>query len=390
MTSSITVSDVEITTIDVSLTIDTSITNETSFPTATTDASASTWMWNQTVQSTETITNDATLTATTVTTNLLSDTTAGPNDTLTTDAISTSASLTACWNTTNVTFGWNYTTFATVSRSKPNVTWAVGPPPRLSARSSTSSTITTAIVLNPGAASTTTTDLSSTPTSTLLSVSSCIPGLEENVGVLNGDLEDGLSPWSFDVAEPRTAKYGTVNDGAGGSCSSFLVSLKKTREIEDRPGFQFFSPMYDVEVRQRYLVSFYVKFREINQARMVLSANSQDRNIATAIAFRDGTVWTRIQTIYVPTMDWIELVFAFDLDGADSNTFLIDRIQLTPAPPLSSTASSAGSAVVAATFSASPPPASTDFTLSVLDSTPSGFTETATTVATAESTSSAF
>ncbi|KAI4592089.1 hypothetical protein KJ359_011880 [Pestalotiopsis sp. 9143b] len=204
----------------------------------------------------------------------------------------------------------------------------------------------------------------------------CVPGLEENVGLLNGDFEDGLAPWYFEVAEPRTAKYGTVNDGAGGSCSSFLVSLKRSRETEDRPGFQLFSPLYDVEVGARYLLTFWVKFRTANEARVVLSANPVDRNIAAAVASRDGTGWTRIQTIYVPTTDWIELMFVYDLDGADGNTFLVDRIQLTPAPPASSTEASG---IVAATFSASPPPASTDFTLSVLDSTPSGFTATATT-----------
>ncbi|ETS73930.1 hypothetical protein PFICI_13796 [Pestalotiopsis fici W106-1] len=384
-------SDIETTTIDTSLTLDTSTTVGTSFSTASTDLSSSTWTVTQTFQPNKTMIDDGTFTTTTVTTSLISGTTSNSSDIFTIyNATSTgTSSATSCWTTSSIPFGLNSTTLSTASRSKPNVTWAVGPPPRMSARSSTSSTTTTVTVMDPHADSTTTTsEVTSTSTTSLTFIPSCVPGLEENVGVLNGDLEDGLAPWSFDVAEPRTAKYGTVNDGVGGSCSSFLVSLKRSRETEDRPGFQFFSPLYDVEIQQRYLVSFYVKFREANEARIMLSANSQDRNIATAVAFRDGTEWTRIQTIYVPTMDWIELLFAFDLDGADSNTFLIDRIQLTPAPPLSSTAAS-GSDVVAATFSASPPPASTDFTLSVLDSTPSGFTATATTVTTAASASDA-
>ncbi|KAK6072355.1 hypothetical protein SCUP515_07436 [Seiridium cupressi] len=245
-------------------------------------------------------------------------------------------------------------------------------PSLLTSRASSTSSATTSIIVP-------VTTTATTPASTTTSSTgpSCTPGLQENVGVLNGDFEDGFSPWSFDVAEPRTSRYGwALNDGADGSCTSFRVSLNRTRGTDnDRSGFELFSPLYDVDEGRRYLVSFWVKFQFRNVARILLSANSFDINIATAIAWQEGTSWTRIQTIYVPTVDWIELAFDYDLNGAESNTFWIDRIQLTPAPPVSSTVSG----VVAATFTASPPPASTDFTLSVLDSTPAGFSTTVST-----------
>ncbi|KAM0817544.1 putative CBM-cenC domain-containing protein [Seiridium cardinale] len=252
-------------------------------------------------------------------------------------------------------------------------TRGVDPSP-LTSRASLTSSATTSIIVP-----VTTTATTSASTTTSSTGPSCTPGLQENVGVLNGDFEDGFSPWSFDVAEPRTSRYGwALNDGAGGSCTSFRVSLNRTRGTDnDRSGFELFSPLYDVDEGRRYLVSFWAKFQFRNVARILLSANSFDINIATAIAWQEGTSWTRIQTIYVPTVDWIELAFDYDLNGAESNTFWIDRIQLTPAPPVSSTVSG----VVAATFTASPPPASTDFTLSVLDSTPAGFPTTVSTSA---------
>jgi hypothetical protein len=208
----------------------------------------------------------------------------------------------------------------------------------------------------------------------------------------NGDFENrnlgdsDLSPWAFERSEPETSDYGLSGPGAEGSCTAFYVSLTGVSGSNE-PTFELYSPPYGVERGRRYQLSFLMRFAHRNTARLDVRFNSGSntttalQNPPPVIAWAVGLAWTRIQADYTSDVGWVSLGFLCDLAGADTNDFWIDRVQLAPVPLLSAATSAAtdtgSSSTVSAgvsgaiiTTAAASQATSTNFTLSVLDTTP--------------------
>ncbi|KAH8662358.1 hypothetical protein BX600DRAFT_498902 [Xylariales sp. PMI_506] len=219
------------------------------------------------------------------------------------------------------------------------------------------------------------TDTPSTTSSTASTSSShaaCTPFNQENIGIENGDFENGLSPWYFESPEPRAEQYGPVSpDGAEGSCTSFRVQLFRTLASDsEKVNFALFSPLYDVEVGRPYQLSFWVKFAARNAAQVSVQANNFDTGVASAVAWQfDEASWAKVTTSYTPSVGWVELVFQYLLMGAQENTVWIDRVQLTPMQIV--VTSSVQGQGGGSSITISPLAVTTNFTLSGLDSTPS-------------------
>ncbi|KAH6643430.1 hypothetical protein BKA67DRAFT_671106 [Truncatella angustata] len=292
---------------------------------------------------------------------------------------STNTTLTTVPRTTGIST--TVTTTASTSLSSAGYSNTVSPilptGGNVTATSNWDSDFPTSTSIGTATASTATT-LTSTSTATLTSSSApiCTSSSGQDVGFINGDFEDSLPPWRFEAADPFASRYDRVNDGAEGSCTSWQVSLNRTQNNDnDRVGFKLISPIYSVQPGTTYSLECWVKFEYPNHSSMVFEMNDQDTNVMTAIAWRQGTSWSNIHTAYTPSADWIQLTLAYYLGGSRSNTFWVDRIRLSPVPPVSTT--SIRTAVSTATETL--PPASTVFTLTVLESTPAPLSTTDTT-----------
>ncbi|KAI0172791.1 hypothetical protein GGR52DRAFT_421956 [Hypoxylon sp. FL1284] len=179
-------------------------------------------------------------------------------------------------------------------------------------------------------------------------------GAMSDESIENGDFERGLSPWSVDLVDILSTRYGTAGPGADGSCRAFRVRMRRSSQTGDlRSNLRLVSPLVaaPAPAGSRWTVSFWVRWRTT----MASSGSYVDLYANYAVAHRveaaqsAGGNWSRVAFPYTAGRDRnVQFVFSFVLgEAAPADEVWIDKVAI--GPDEASTATLTGPALPAAT-----------------------------------------